>query len=225
MENLISQFNNSMVLDTNEFQVIETFMNKVQPLQQEILFRVLYANSSIYLVDLFEKENEIHIKVLGNQNRRGRESYTITFNSLVGNFKCTCKDFQFRCPNKGILCKHISFVVCKVLQIYDDVFFQTKKMTQTQVIYILKNIKERYIWENNNLSTKYLNSEFKKKSKTFDSEDNCPICLNSFGKECVLSCPSCFNYVHKDCMKVWLSQNHNCVYCRYNWRSFNLELE
>jgi hypothetical protein len=210
----------------NQKDWFETFLTKLEPPQQDILFKVINTNSSIYLVDLCEIGESIEIKVLGNLKKDlTRESYIITFDKSQGDFKCNCKDFKFRCSAKGLLCKHISFVVCKVLNIFDINFFSTKRMTPSQTTWICKKIKENHIWKDRDLSIKYINSEFKEKHREFHKEDSCPICLKSFEEECVLSCPNCNQYVHRDCMKVWLEYNDTCVFCRsMKWQDYILNI-
>lgn len=228
MENLINNFNKKMNIENPEHNddLLDSFVMHLQPLQQDIVFKVLYLNSSIYLVDLCETNTQQTIKVLGNLTTKSsgskRECYDITFNKNCGNFTCTCKDFIFRCSVKGLLCKHISFVVCKVLNIFDANFFTVKQMTVSQIDWISNKLKESHSWKDKDLSVKYVNSEFKENTYNLNKQENCPICLNAFNEDRVLSCPNCKQHIHRDCMKMWLEYNDTCIFCRSKiWRDFN----
>jgi len=49
-----------------------------------------------------------------------------------GSFSCNCPDHKFNSKKKDIVCKHICFIVCKVANIQDVAYFQSKQLTQEQ---------------------------------------------------------------------------------------------
>jgi hypothetical protein len=196
--------------------------------QSDIIIRLYYTDQTIYLVDLIETpfESEIQIKIVGNKDKSGkRESYTINFDTFYGNFKCDCKDFVHRCESKNLLCKHISYLICKVFGIFDLNFFNTRRLNEMQIEDALMCLSSTYLWQNRHFSIKNVNQEFKYFYKPFDVNDFCPICRDPFNsEESVVSCYECHNYVHKECMKVWLEQCYTCVYCRSAcWYNFIAE--
>lgn len=67
--------------------------------------------------------------VKGAKNRSGcRQNYRIQFRKQ-GTFQCTCPDHQY---NPDIVCKHVSFIVCKVAKITDPVFFNAQHVLNTR---------------------------------------------------------------------------------------------
>lgn len=244
MEKLIIQFNNNMSLnsnnfyddlfpmnwyyvnprDINEFDAFNSFINSVDPLQQDILYNIYYnSEANSYLVDLEENEYEVLLKILGSLKKNKRESYIITLNKTIGSFSCSCKDYTYRCQQKGIVCKHISFVLCKVLKLLDTNVFRLNKLSSEQLDKSITLLKSSSVWKNKNISTRYINYEFKHSNRTFDENEPCPICYEKLGNIEILSCPDCSNYVHTTCMKVWLSQlDKTCIYCRSDkWYDFD----
>lgn len=139
-----------------------------------------------------------------------RKKYNIIFDKNLYKFTCDCKDFLFRSNSKNIICKHISFLVCKVLNILDHDYLKTKIMK----IDIKEQLKNNTIWTNNDFSIKFLNNKFKNSDKEFDKNDKCPICYDSFKETPVLNCPSCKNYIHTECVNILLTFTNKCCYCR-----------
>ena len=201
--------------DPNEItHLIETVSNDYQ---SSIILNLFtdYSNK-MYLIDHRENLFKIEINLLGSKKLSTREKYTIVFNKLHCNFTCNCKDFIYRSKIRDIVCKHITFIICKVLGIYDNKFFETKKLSpeyQKKMCKIIGNSSS--IWYNNDISIKHLNSEFKNCVKTLNTEDSCPICCDVFGSEnTIISCPECKGYIHKNCMDIWIETSKTCVYCR-----------
>lgn len=145
---------------------------------------------------------------------------------------CTCPDHA-----KGNLCKHIIFVLLKVLKVREDsnLIYQ-KALLKSELAEIFANSpancgvqarKEvvlafdkmtKKISEGSNDST--VDNEEQKSSKKLEGE--CPICFEDLtvdGSEGVDSCSICKNYLHKDCLNRWLVSSRTCCYCRSSWRS------
>ena len=175
--------------------------------QKAILYNLKYSKH--YLVDNENNENNeniINIIILGDIKNNIRQRYTILFNKIKGNFICNCKDFQFRAHKKNIVCKHISFIVCKVCKVLDHNYFKTKKMSDDNIKYITEYITNKESWT--------INKEFL--INKYDKNDICGICCDTFNNTNVINCPECKNYVHKECIEIWLIRNKTCVYCRSN---------
>jgi hypothetical protein len=204
------------------------FLWTIKPKQADILIRLYYTEQSIYLVDLIQTplNSEIQIKILGNRNKYGdRESYFISFNKIVGEFKCDCKDYVYRCEKENLLCKHISHLVCKVFCLFDAHFFNTLSLNTSQIQFVMDCLGSTYLWKNRYFSIKDVNEEFNQSAKQFDKDEKCPICYDNLEvREHTVSCHDCHNYVHTKCMKVWLEQCYTCVFCRSGcWYNFNSE--
>lgn len=185
-------------------------------------------SNKMYLVDHREDVYNIEVDVLGSKKtKNSREMYTIVFNKSSNNFTCNCKDFTFRSKSHGIVCKHITFIVCKVLLVLDPVFFDTKNLSDYDEKKMLNIIGNSKIWYNNNISIKHINSEFKSnKKRVLDINEQCPICCDCFSNKETVSCPECFNYVHKDCIDIWMTKSNKCIYCRNSvWSNYIKDID
>jgi len=49
-----------------------------------------------------------------------------------GSLTCNCPDHTFNSKKKNIVCKHICYVVCKMANIFDVAYFESKQLTQEQ---------------------------------------------------------------------------------------------
>lgn len=209
--------------DPNEItELIETVKNDYQ---SDIILR-LFTNISnkMYLVDHRNNVSEIQVDLLGSKRNNSikREKYTVIFNKINFNFTCNCKDFTFRAKQRDIVCKHITFIICKVLGIYDHTFFETKKLNLAYQKRMTRILNYSNLWYNNDISVKHLNSEFNKNNKRIlNTDDPCPICSDAFSNKEIISCPECQGYIHKDCMDVWIDISKTCVYCRsFQWGNY-----
>lgn len=204
-----------------ETYTFQNFINEIDynEHQKKILDNLKYNN--FYLVDYTQDDFKLNVLILGARKKVGmyyfREKYNIIFNKVNCRFSCDCKDFVFRSNSKGIVCKHISFLMCNVLNIWDHNYFKTK-ITNLDIHNLINN---STIWNNNNVSIKFLNANFKHSDKEFNKDDRCPICYENFNDAPVLNCPDCKNYVHSDCVKIWLTYSDFCCYCRSTcWEDF-----
>jgi hypothetical protein len=221
--------------DPNEItELIETVKNDYQ--SDIILSLFTNLSNKMYLVDHREDSFKIEVDLLGSKKKSrqslgcgtpSREKYTIVFHKPQANFTCNCKDFTFRAKSRDIVCKHITFIICKVLGIYDHTFFETKKLSPEYQKRMARVIGGSGIWYNNNISVKHLNSKFINNTiRKLNIEDPCPICCDTFGNGETISCPECHQFVHKNCMSVWLEQSDKCVYCRStNWSNYVKNIE
>lgn len=204
-----------------ETYTFQNFINEIDynEHQKKILDKLKYE--SFYLVDYTQEEFKLNIMILGARKKIGicynREKYNIIFNKVNRRFSCDCRDFIFRSNSKCIVCKHISFLMCNVLKIWDHNYFKTK-VTNLDIHNLINNYT---IWNNDNVSIKFLNANFKDSDKEFNKDDRCPICYENFNDASVLNCRDCKNYIHSDCVKIWLTYSEVCCYCRSGcWQDF-----
>jgi len=160
------------------------------------------------------------ISVLGtfNYKKNERESYDIKVyrQSEKGTFWCSCPDHKFNSTKKGTVCKHICFVVCKILKYLNKGFFDTKKLPDSEIDRLVNKLTT-----NIGEIDKSLIKEFKKITldifknfvKELDADDSCPICFDNYETKTKVACPSCHNYIHSECMEVILENRDNCLWC------------
>jgi hypothetical protein len=214
--------------DRDNQNILTRFISEIEnDTQCDIVLNLFCGyTGNMYLSD-YSKEDGI-VYILGSRNTKGRELYSITFNQKLNghSLSCTCKDFQFRSKKLGIVCKHITFLVCKVGYILDHEYFKTKLLTDNQYSRLISILDNNAIWKNRHFSVKDVNKEFQINTTDFNSHDFCPICYDAFGDMNVnICCPQCKNYIHKKCMDIWLESHNNCVYCRsYSWKNYVLDV-
>lgn len=174
--------------------------------QKDILNKLKY--SKFYFVNYTNFDNYIEINILGDKPKCNK--YYIHFNKNVCDFSCDCNNFKYRSRSKNIVCKHISFIICKILKILDHGYFKTKKIANS--VDVLSIISNKANWEQYSLN--FINKQFK--SISFDKNDQCIICYNELSDNDVINCPRCLQCIHTNCMERWLIRSNQCVYCRSN---------
>ncbi|KAL4921141.1 hypothetical protein BDW62DRAFT_140320 [Aspergillus aurantiobrunneus] len=129
------------------------------------------------------------------------------------------KEPSCNCPDaiKGNQCKHICYVLAKVLRAPEHLQYQLAFLsTEIREIYEnspLRNVKDK---------AEHHDTDGKRKAV----EGDCPICFMEFepDKENIVWCrAACGNNIHKSCFQQWAStqndQGVRCVYCRSHWQN------
>jgi len=144
---------------------------------------------------------------------------------------CNCPDCA-----RGKLCKHIIFVMVKVLQVNrtSELIYQNA-LLQSELADVFRNapiptaavLANRQVVKayKKTLQTDEVIDLIEEEEKTEAAEDKkpegeCPVCFDSLlGGEALDSCATCRNFIHKDCLRSWLKVRPTCCYCRSEWRS------
>ncbi|KAL4782371.1 hypothetical protein BJX76DRAFT_291934 [Aspergillus varians] len=125
---------------------------------------------------------------------------------------CNCPD-----GTKGNQCKHICYVLVKVLK--------APTHLQYQLAFLSTELRE--IYENSPLRhVKDKEEDHDTDGKRKPVEGDCPICFMEFepDKEDIVWCrAACGNNIHKACFQQWAAtqnaQGVRCVYCRSQWQN------
>ncbi|KAL4879743.1 hypothetical protein BJY04DRAFT_88923 [Aspergillus karnatakaensis] len=125
---------------------------------------------------------------------------------------CSCPDAR-----KGNQCKHICYVLVKVLKAPEHL--------QYQLAFITTELRE--IYEKSPLrQVKDKVEDHDTDGKRKPVEGDCPICFMEFepDKEAIVWCKAaCGNNIHKTCFQQWAAtqnaQGVRCVYCRTPWQT------
>jgi hypothetical protein len=145
---------------------------------------------------------------------------------------CSCPDCA-----KGRLCKHIIFVLVKVLHVPQDselvyqdallqcelgMIFNTAPKTATGLIQANNEVVEAY---KKTFGFGEVSEEVKPIVKTEliakEAEGDCPVCFEDLaGEEALDSCSTCRNFLHTGCLKRWLVVQKTCCYCRSDWVAY-----
>ena len=153
-----------------------------------------------------------------------------------GAFTCTCMDARLGCRRLGCVCKHVCFVVLRVLRRPD--FFGVGSLAGVAEIFArfeslatedtLRPLPRPHDPSAPSGSGSGGNAAFETVARPPDPGDDCPVCYDTLapftGKK-LLGCPECGRGIHEACARRWLAVAacKTCVYCRSPvWRAFKL---
>lgn len=185
--------------------------------QQYKRFRKL-TTDSFYFIGAERVADHIHFQMYGS----GRDVYTIK--SDCRTFTCNCMDSLFgRC---ACVCKHICFILTRVLRYYNVQFYTNLCIPETDVS-VIQQRAERVVHRMRN-ELDMLDDQMKSLNldacntpflvTRINPTEQCAICYDTFGDnvDILVNCPACKQIFHTTCMTSWLnvSKNKTCVYCR-----------
>ena len=170
-------------------------------------------NEPIYLLNMKKPDNNSNrqFNVMGTSGNK----YKITIGNIC---VCTCPDFA-----NGNLCKHIYFILLRVMKITIAVKLKYKDEQLQLMFHNIPHFIADDIAYNKNTQDEYKKnfvSEMKIIEQKFD--DICPICLDDIpnNNNNVDYCKyGCGKSVHKLCFNI-LTKNmgtQNCLFCRSKW--------
>jgi len=144
---------------------------------------------------------------------------------------CSCPDYV-----RSYLCKHILFVLLKVLRVDDasPVIYQNAWLsTEVKELMtgwterqngILANdrVRERYAELSTNPNDEKEDEDGAVKRKSVEEEPDCAICFDPLGKEELTYCKvACGTNFHKACIERWATSGYHgltCPNCRSPWQ-------
>jgi hypothetical protein len=171
------------------------------------------------------------IKILGqfNVKKQEREGYDVKVfkNDPKGSFWCTCADHKFNSTKKNIVCKHISFIVCKVLKVMQLYYWETKTLSEEHLNLLLDKFSDNSEYWKSKEICKDITEINLQTFKTFNKpiDDVCTFCydqMTELDKNIALSCPTCTHCFHQECMDIWLDEYNKCSYCSldFYWKHY-----
>lgn len=177
--------------------------------------------------------DELKFKISGST----QNVYTISIDKNTFIFNCDCPDMKSHCIHKKCLCKHIVFLLIRVLKYYDIDIYKELKFNHEKFKPFFEKIENSFIDDisltNLSLTEKYnlkINNEKDEITKDkfspylHEEEYECSICYDLLGFDLKLvGCPTCKQSFHELCINKWLlnSNYKNCVYCRSNiWKEY-----
>ena len=178
---------------------------------QQVRIKTMKRDAERYaLIDLGKNKKGFEEFVLMNLKENKTRKVAI---SSFDEVSCSCIDFRIRCKKLKISCKHILYVLDRIMKLDMSVVKNLKIKQKDQFYSVFNRIKRKFVAEPDPM--------FKiNENKHIEEDEVCPICYTEFGpdKENIdaLQCPDCSNLVHRDCMKFWLENavRKTCVYCR-----------
>lgn len=175
---------------------------------------------SLFLIETFPSE-EKYMKQFAVMGTTGNV-YNV---SIKEKPECTCPDYLKRERN----CKHIYFILLKVMQIRDQRTARFSKEELTAMFTHIPHVTSNLI-VNSTIRDLYKSkvSELQKDEekegtiKQKSTNDLCPICLENLedGNELDYCRYGCGKSIHKLCFEMWCRKNQpTCVFCRTSWKS------
>lgn len=134
---------------------------------------------------------------------------------------CSCMDWRMRCAKNNLVCKHIVYIMKKILQQPSIDLVVGNKVHNFEALQ--KTFQRVQITFGSSGASKFIVSE----ERALTAEDLCPICFTEMHlnpKDELIACNVCKGIVHKDCMACWLKNavKKSCVYCRNPQMNFVL---
>jgi len=145
------------------------------------------------------------------------------------------------------VCKHVCFVLLRVLRLEDLEFFtrsESLRLTAEEMRFFAEAAEGRITRSVDDVHSTSRSvddddedhdaaAEFFVRRKDVDDTDECPVCYRSLCGEAadgaagadVCWCPACSNAIHASCAERWLRNAplRTCVFCRSTaWRNFPL---
>ncbi len=171
------------------------------------------------------------IRILGQYNfqKKEREAYQIkVFQNEPQTFWCSCIDHKLNSSKKNTVCKHIAFIVCKVMKLFELEFFETKKLSDKHLQELLNRFSDKSdLWKNKSLvrDLKQINFNTFKMFPT-PIDDTCTFCYDELTDADInnsVCCPTCRHSYHSECMDIWLENYLRCSVCSSDiWKHYKI---
>lgn len=188
---------------------------RIEKNNSKLLEQLTFLNQRI---ETMERDKELYALVDANLTDEGVYTFTVirigedTPLHLKVNEKfetsCSCMDWNIRCRGLSVPCKHIYYLLVKMLtyELFD--YYDNQIMDPENFKYLVKR------------RINFGDVRFDAGRLEELGDELCPICFVNLGgktaAEELLRCPDCHKVAHKDCVNVWMqhSPKRNCVYCR-----------
>lgn len=210
-------------------------------LEQHYRFQKIFTDN-FYLLDIKDNKYNCIFKLSGST----QNIYTVRIlkNDNKNHICCDCPDMKKCAPKHGVLCKHIIFIIFKVLKLFnyknkmsqiiidnDGGNFLETKILLKENIEVISVFIDIFNYNDSDIVNKDYRDKFNKMTKNNDSisfidnNSTCVICFDCF--ECkdsdfISKCSRCVGIFHKECLQKWLNYNNTCPYCRSKIETENL---
>lgn len=129
-------------------------------------------------------------------------------------FTCGCMDFRHRSGRMRVNCKHILYILVRILKLPID--FAPDNVISDKEMFRASLLNVRFDFFHQTVNNPKLQVP---EHRNFSTDDICPICYVDFStddKATLISCPTCRGVAHVSCAVTWIknSRTSGCVYCR-----------
>lgn len=165
--------------------------------------------------------------------------YTVKVSLSNGSTSCNCMDARMNCRKLSCVCKHVCFVLFRVMRMEDIDFFSTMHVSASDLqnrfhlnrngtglladdntevyqpppVSAVSHLHNSHAVEMDNGAFSWNNVK-----RRPGDEDECPVCYTlllppsmqeDICKSDIRGCPDCGNAIHKECAKKWMSMFRN----------------
>lgn len=215
-----------LILSITNFEQVKR-IQKILPDNQD--YAKVYLQG--YTENTDKKKNTLlgTIRILGQYNfqKKERESYQIkVFQNEPHTFWCSCIDHKLNSSKKNTVCKHIAFIVCKVMKLFELEFFETKKLSDIHLQELLNRFSDKSdLWKNKSLVRDLKQINFNTfKMFPIPIDDTCTFCYDELTDADInnsVCCPTCRHSYHSECMDIWLENYLRCSVCSSDiWKHY-----
>lgn len=141
------------------------------------------------------------------------------------------------CPDRSTPCKHILFVLIRVLGLsLDDMCLgrRTWRPCQLSRLLCMPTLPESFAGETVRRMFHELFFKTRRRRAAIEIEEGtvCPVCLDEMekggGERVVVACGTCRNLIHEECLLKWKRsgggrRSASCVICRARWRDIRAD--
>ena len=217
------------------YNIINKKLNTLMELNQHTRFQKLFTDN-IYLIKISKNKYDFTFKIAGSSTN----IYTVKLinNQQNNHLFCDCYDMKKWAKEHGVFCKHILFVVFRVLKLFNYSNILSKITIDDTAILFFKNktlnalhIEKVHSFVNtfnfSDISSSLFNIDYIKhyerlvskqplqhsSDKTIPTE--CVICFDGIKNVYDTSnCDQCIGCFHTSCFNTWLKFNKSCPLCR-----------
>ena len=207
-------------------------------INQHYRFQKVFSDN-LYLLKIVKNKYDFIFNISGSTHNI--YSVKIINNQEHNHIFCNCPDMKKRCSLHNVLCKHILFIIFKVVKLFKycnslssitlnedgELFLSNKTLSKDHIEIIsvfidVFNFDSDVDFVNVDYITKF--NELKPKikdSNKITNVTNCVICFDDFTPEWIKAnddllskCLVCVGMFHIECLNKWLEHNNTCPYCR-----------
>ena len=207
-------------------------------INQHNRFQKVFSDN-LYLLKIVNNKYDFVFNIAGSTHNV--YSVKIINNQENNHVFCNCPDMKKWGPLHNVLCKHILFIIFKVVKLFkyynalssitvddDGELFLSKKTLSKDHIEVISVFIDLFNFDTNDVdfvNTNYIKKfnelKPKKRQQLPNTTNNCVICFDDFTPEWIKvnedqlsKCLVCVGMFHKECLNKWLEHNNTCPYCR-----------
>jgi hypothetical protein len=207
-------------------------------INQHNRFQKVFSDT-MYLLKIVNNKYDFVFNIAGSTHNV--YSVKIINNQENNHIFCDCPDMKKWGPLHNVFCKHILFIIFKVVKLFkyrnslssitldeDGEQFLSRKTLSKEHIEVMSVFIDLFNFDTDAdfVNTHYIKkfNELKPKKKEprqVTHVTNCVICFDDFTSEWVKThedniskCLVCVGIFHKECLNKWLEHNNTCPYCR-----------